>query len=113
MLRPGVIPCKHFPPQELFRRIAPYTDPLEFIRNDEDFATLKSGFTDDMFRAGDANAELATARHAFYFLPAEPWAGRVSGVLVNDLAGGADHAHSLLTLGWVRIDHQPKTSLVR
>lgn len=66
-----------------------------------------------MFRAGDANAEPATVRHALYILPAEPWAGRVSGVLANDLAGGADRAHALLTLGWVRIDHQPKTGLKR
>ena len=88
----------HFPPEALFRRIAPYADPLEFIRNDEAFATLKAGFTDDMLRAGDADAELATARHALYILPAEPWARRVSGVLANDLARGVpDRAHALLT----------------
>lgn len=88
----------HFPPEVLFRRIAPYADPLEFIRNDEAFATLKAGFTDDMLRAGDADAELATARHALYILPAEPWARRVSGVLANDLARGVpDRAHALLT----------------
>ncbi len=88
----------HFPPEALFLRIAPYADPLEFIRNDEAFATLKAGFTDDMLRAGDADAELATARHALYILPAEPWARRVSGVLANDLARGVpDRAHALLT----------------
>lgn len=88
----------HFPPEALFRRIAPYADPLEFIRNDEAFATLKAGFTDDMSRADNADAELATARHALYILPAEPWARRVSGVLANDLAQGVpDRAHALLT----------------
>ncbi len=45
-----------------------------------------------MFPAGDANAELATVRHALYILPAEPWARRVSGVLANDLAGGCQIA---------------------
>ena len=69
-----------------------YRPLLEFIRNDEAFTTLKTGFTDYMFHAGDANAELATVRHALYILPAEPWAGRVSGVLANDLAGGCQIA---------------------
>lgn len=88
----------HFPPESLYRRIAPYADPLEFIRNDEAFVTLRAGYTDDMVRAGDATAELATARHALFILPAESWARRVSGVLANDLAQGVpDRAHALLT----------------
>jgi hypothetical protein len=88
----------HFPPDTLFRRLAPYADPLDFIRNDEAFAILRAGFASDMVRAGEATAELATARHALYILPAEPWARRVSGVLANDLAQGVpDRAHALLT----------------
>jgi hypothetical protein len=88
----------HFPPDVLFRRLAPYPDPLDFVRHDEAFVTLRAGFTDDMARAADAMAELATDRHAVYVLPAEPWARRVSGVLANDLAQGVpDRAHALLT----------------
>ena len=88
----------HFPPDILFRRLAPYRDPLDFVRNDEAFATLHAGFADDMARAAEATAELATDRHAVYILPAEPWARRVSGVLANDLAQGVpDRAHALLT----------------
>jgi hypothetical protein len=88
----------HFPPDALFRRLAPYADPLDFIRHDQAFATLRAGFADDMARAAEASAELATDRHAVYILPAEPWARRVSGVLANDLAQGVpDRAHALLT----------------
>jgi hypothetical protein len=88
----------HFPPDVLFRRLAPYADPLDFVRHDEAYATLRAGFADDMARAAGATAELATDRHAVYILPAEPWARRVSGVLANDLAQGVpDRAHALLT----------------
>jgi hypothetical protein len=88
----------HFPPEVLFRRLAPYADPLDFVRQDEAFATLRAGFADDMARAAEAIAELATDRHAVYILPAERWARRVSGVLANDLAQGVpDRAHALLT----------------
>jgi hypothetical protein len=88
----------HFPPDVLFRRLAPYADPLDFVRHDEAFGTLRAGFADDMARAAEAAAELATDRHAVYILPAEPWARRVSGVLANDLAQGVpDRAHALLT----------------
>ena len=88
----------HFPPDVLFRRLAPYADPLDFVRHDEAFGTLRAGFADDMARAAEATAELATDRHAVYILPAEPWARRASGVLANELAQGVpDRAHALLT----------------
>ncbi len=88
----------HFPPDALFRRLAPYADPLDFMRQDEAFVRLSAGFADDMARAGDAAPEVSTDRHALYILPAEPWARRVSGVLANDLAQGVpDRAHALLT----------------
>ncbi len=88
----------HFPPDVLFRRLAPYAEPLDFVRHDAAFATLRAGFVDDMARAAEATAALATDRHAVYVLPAEPWARRVSGVLANDLAQAVpDRAHALLT----------------
>jgi hypothetical protein len=88
----------HFPPDTLFRRLSPYADPLDFVREDEAFATLRRGFAEDMEQAAEATAALATDRHALYILPAEPWARRVGGVLANDLAHGVpDRAHALLT----------------
>ena len=88
----------HFAPDVLFRRLAPYADPRDFMREDDAFATLRAGFADDMARGSQVAPELATDRHALYILPAEPWARRVSGVLANDLTQGVpDRAHALLT----------------
>jgi hypothetical protein len=88
----------HFAPDALFRRLAPYADPLDFLREDEAFAALRQGMAADLEQASEATAALATDRHALYLLPAEPWARRVGGVLANDLAHGVpDRAHALLT----------------
>jgi hypothetical protein len=88
----------HLPPAELFRRLHPYADPLEFIAQDPAFALLESGYRDDMAKADALEAELETDSHGLYLLPAEPWARRVSGVLANELAQAApQRAHALLT----------------
>lgn len=88
----------HFPPDELFRRLHPYADPLDFIASDAAFAALREGFADDMARARAVRPELADEHHGLYILPTEPWARRASGVLANELARAAPHrAHALLT----------------
>ncbi len=88
----------HFPPAELFLRLHPYADPLEFIDRDDTFSLLEAGYRDDMAKAEAVRAELETDSHGLYLLPAEPWARRVSGVLANQLAQSApQRAHALLT----------------
>jgi hypothetical protein len=88
----------HFPPDELYRRLRPYTDPLDFMVADDTFKTLRDGYTDDMERARTVRPELASERHGIYILPAEPWARRASGVLANELAQTFPRrAHALLT----------------
>jgi hypothetical protein len=88
----------HLPPAELFRRLHPYVDPLDFIAQDPAFALLESGYREDMAKAEALEAELETDSHGLYLLPAEPWARRVSGVLANQLAQAApQRAHALLT----------------
>jgi hypothetical protein len=88
----------HMPPDELFRRLHPYGDPLDFIASDATFARLKEGYSNDMAQAAGVRPELESERHALYILPAEPWARRVSGVLANQLAQAAPgRAHALLT----------------
>lgn len=86
------------PPDELFRRLQPYEDPLQFIEHDEAYRQLETGYRDDMARASKLRPEIENSRHAVYILPAERWARRVSGVLANRLAQAApDRAHALLT----------------
>jgi hypothetical protein len=88
----------HFPPDGLYRRLRPYADPLDFIREDDTFARLEAGYRDDMARADGLAPEVATDRAALYRLPAAPWARRVGGVLANRLAQEArGRAHALLT----------------
>jgi hypothetical protein len=88
----------HFPPDELFLRLRPYADPVDFVTADDTFKTLRDGYTDDMERARSVQPEIAGEYHAIFVLPAEPWARRASGVLANELAHTfPQRAHALLT----------------
>jgi len=89
----------HFPPDELFRRLQPYRDPLAFIEEDEAFKQLREGYAADMGKTDTLVPEIETDRVALFVLPAEPWARRVSGVLSNQLVHGSPRrAHAILTL---------------
>jgi hypothetical protein len=88
----------HFPPDDLYRRLHPYADPLDFIAVDDTFKTLRDGYADDMERARTVQPELADEHHGIYILPAQLWARRASGVLANELARAFPRrAHALLT----------------
>lgn len=88
----------HFPPQALFARLRPYADPLDFVRCDEAFAALQTGYAEDMARAQALRPEHSSATHLLQQLPAAAWARRVSGVYANALAQQApERAHALLT----------------
>ncbi len=94
----AVVEDLHLPPAELFQRLHPYADPVEFIDRDETFGLLASGYRDDMSMAESIRPELRTQSHGLYLLPAEPWARRVSGVFANRLAQAApERAHAMLT----------------
>jgi hypothetical protein len=87
----------HYAPDDLYRRLHPYRDPLDFIRDDPAFRILRDGYADDMARARAVSPVLATTRHQVYVLPADPWARRAGGVLANDLAQQApDCAQAIL-----------------
>jgi len=88
----------HFPPDVLFARLRPYADPLEFVRRDQAFATLRAGYADDMARAAALRPEHQSATHLLMLLPAASWARRVGGVYANALAQEAPaRAHAMLT----------------
>lgn len=88
----------HFAPDDLYRRLSPYADPLDFIADDPAFAALRDGYEDDMARARAVRPALATERHRLYVLPADPWGRRAGGVFANELAQESpDRAHALLT----------------
>jgi len=87
-----------FDPADLYRRIAPYADPLDFVRDDEAFATLQRGYADDRARVDALQPAHAGETTALYQLPDAAWARRIGGVWANELAQGAPgRAHALLT----------------
>jgi len=87
-----------FPPAELYARVKPYTDPLDFARDDDAFETLDAGYRDDMARAEATTPAQADARTALYVFPNEPFARRVGGVYANELAQRhPERAHALLS----------------
>lgn len=88
----------HIPPADLFRRIHPYANPLEFIAEDDAMVLLRNGYGSDMEHVQQLVPELQTASHGLYVLPDESWSRRVSGVFANQLAQDApSRAHAILT----------------
>lgn len=88
----------HFAPEQLFRTLAPYADPLDFAREDPAFERLRDGYRGDMALARSADLVHPGPHHSYVVLPAEPWARRVGGVYANELAQAEpERAHALLT----------------
>ena len=86
-----------FPPQEMYRAIMPFRDPLEFHARSPALAVLRRGFHDDMARAAAHPPIRETAAGRVFMLPAESWARRVAGVFSNDMARQRrDLAHGLI-----------------
>jgi hypothetical protein len=87
----------HFHPAELYRQVAPYADPFDFIAGSPAFARLRAGFAADMAAAADLQPCLERTHAAAWLLPDAAWARRVIGVLANRLATAApQRAHALL-----------------
>jgi single-stranded DNA-specific DHH superfamily exonuclease len=76
----------HFHPADLYRRLAPYRDPLAFAREDEAFRRLRDGYAADVARAREVTPAEASAAGALFVLPDAAWSRRVSGVFGNSLA---------------------------
>ncbi len=88
----------HFPPDQLYKALHPYEDPLVFANESADFEKLSIGYNEDMANAAGLSPEFEYAAHSLYILPAESWGRRVSGVFANELAQRSpNRAHGLLT----------------
>lgn len=90
----------HFAPEELFRLVSRYADPLDFISDSAaQYQQLEQGYHGDMSAAAALKPEYADDSAAVFLLPSEAWARRVSGVYSNDLANqNPDRAHAVLTV---------------
>lgn len=76
----------YFPPAELYRRLARYTDPLEFARHDGALDVLLSGLSRDMEQTGAIEPILTRPQCWAAILPDAGWARRVIGAWANRLA---------------------------
>jgi hypothetical protein len=86
-----------FHPAGLYSALHPYSDPLDFIENEDVYGELLEQYEDDMSRAKTFAADSESAAGAVYLLPNEGWARRIVGVMGNDLAKQfPDRAHALL-----------------
>ena len=75
-----------FHPAELYRRLRPYTDPLEFARQAPEFEMLRRAYRDDMDRARALPLREAKGGCVAAFMPEEAWSRRVSGAFANELS---------------------------
>ena len=88
----------HFHPADLYRTLAPYADPFDFIAGEPVFDVLRQALGDDLYRAGETKTQAASERSALIILPDQSWSRRVSGILGNRLALEHPHrAHAVLT----------------
>jgi len=87
-----------FPPDMLFKKVQPYTDPLVFHAESTTLNTLRNGYRDDMKQAQSFSPIFENSSGRVFQLPSEPWARRVAGVFSNTLARQKPElAHALLT----------------
>jgi hypothetical protein len=87
----------HCQPDALYQQLAPYVEPMDFIREAPAFARLRAGFNEDIANAGAIAPCLKSARVAALLLPDAAWSRRVVGVLSNRLAvANPARAHALL-----------------
>ncbi len=89
----------HFPPEDLYRELASYNSPFDFIADPQSaYKRLHDGYFNDLSLAERVAAEYANESVAVTILPDERWSRRISGVYGNQLANRhPDRAHAILS----------------
>lgn len=84
-------------PEELYRQVSEYGDPLVFHAASPALAALRQGYENDMSLARGFRPVQESGHGRIFLLPDEPWARRVAGVFSNTLARQEPgKAHGLL-----------------
>jgi single-stranded DNA-specific DHH superfamily exonuclease len=73
-------------PAELYRRMRPYADPLEFARQAAEFESLRRAYREDMERAHALPLQQTKDGCVAAFMPEQAWSRRVSGAYANELS---------------------------
>jgi hypothetical protein len=88
----------HYHPLDLYRALAAYTDPFEFIVGEPVFDVLRQGMADDLYCASEVASHGGNEAHALIVLPDAAWSRRVAGTFGNRLAREhPQRAHAVLT----------------
>jgi hypothetical protein len=86
-----------FAPDQLFRHVQQFENPLTFHAQSPVLQTLRQGYRDDMERAETATPIQEDSAGRVFELPGEAWSRRVAGVFSNTLARQKPNlAHALL-----------------
>ena len=87
-----------FTPIALYKKIKPYSNPFDFIKNESAYQKLVTGYHEDITNAEALVATYESDSHSIVILENEKWAKRVSGVFANQLAQeNPNRAHAMLT----------------
>lgn len=87
----------HYPPADLYRTLARYRDPFDFIIDEPVFEVLKNAYADDLARAEEIAPGMAGEAAALFVLPDAAWSRRVNGAFANRLAvAHPARAHAVL-----------------
>jgi len=89
----------HFPPDQLYRELASYSTPFDFMADSQSaYKRLHDGYFDDLSLAEQTEIEYQNEQVAVIILPDETWSRRISGVYGNQLANQhPDRAHAILS----------------
>ena len=87
----------HYHPADLYQAIRPYPDPRHFIFDEPVFNVLRAAYAEDLFRANELNAYVASDQAALFVLPDAAWSRRINGLFANRLAQNfPKRAHAVL-----------------
>jgi hypothetical protein len=91
----GTIEDLHYHPRELYKAVAPYTNPFDFLEHSTEIITLRMGYSGDIRQVMQLQEMKTPGKNRVYALPDTTWARRVTGVFSNIRAReqtGAAHA---------------------
>ncbi|MGE5336763.1 MAG: acetyltransferase [Gemmatimonadota bacterium] len=84
-------------PRELYLRLRPYADPVEFAAVDPIVRELAARRAGDLASAAQIEPHVTSAGCAVYILPDAPWSRRVIGTFAHQLANAdPDRMHAVL-----------------
>jgi len=87
----------YYHPEELYRQVRPYENPLDFHAVSPAIQALREGYANDIGLAQKFEPLRETDHGRIFQFPAKSWARRVSGVYSNLLAREKpDQAHGLI-----------------